>query len=326
MDAENKHIDPVGLLPKYFAGEASAEERKEVDDWLSADKNNQAEFKAFAKLWNITGTIAPGEDIDLDKEWQKLESVVMPARVRTITLVRIIRIAASVVLISALAFFGFKVSKVKTEKAPVAELSTVTLPDGTLVSINAGSKITYQKGFGMTNRNISLKGEAYFDVVRNTALPFIVTTGEASIKVTGTKFNVRAYKDQTEIKVTVTEGTVILYETRQPLKEAVVSAGETGTFDRTVKVVRKQQVIDLNDIAWKTMILDFNDATLSEVAGVLENTYHSSIIVDQEVQSCSITVRFEDQELASVLKVLKSTLDLTITSDGKHIIISGNGC
>jgi len=74
------------------------------------------------------------------------------------------------------------------------------------------------------------------------------------------------------------------------------------------------------------MVLDFNKATLSEVAGVLENTYHNRIIVDPKVQQCSITVRFKDQELASILKVLKSTLDLTITSDGKHIIINGNGC
>jgi len=188
MDTENKHIDPVGLLPKYFAGEATPEEQRVIGDWLSADEKNRSEFDAFQKLWNITGKASPGDEINLDAEWQLLESEIKPAGAKKISLVRIIQIAASVVLVSALGFAGLKFAGMKSEKAPQAELSTLKMSDGTIISLNAGSRITYQKGYGLTNRNIALKGEAYFEVAQNETLPFIISAGDVSIKVTGTKF------------------------------------------------------------------------------------------------------------------------------------------
>ncbi len=327
MDAENKHIDPVEILPKYFAGEANPEERKLVDDWLSVDENNRKEFQAFAKLWNITGSVSEEGDIDLDAEWHRLESVVMPGKtIKTIHLARIVRIAASVVLISALAYTGLRVTHLKTEKAPVAASSTVKLPDGTTISLNAGSKIAYQKGFGLTNRNVTLKGEAYFEVVKDVKLPFIISSGDASIKVTGTAFNVKAYKDKPEIKVTVTAGTVSLYETHKPESEILLSAGETGIFHKSMKTLDKQEAIDMNDISWKTYIIDFNNTPLPEVVDILENTYHKSFEIDPAVQSCSITVRFDHQDLGDILRVMESTLDLEITTQDNRIIIFGNGC
>ena len=326
MDADNKHIDPVGLLPKYFAGEATPEEIRQVDEWLSADDDHRKEFEDFARLWNITGSASGEGDINLDAEWQRLESVVMPTAVKTIGLGRILRIAASVVLVSTLAYIGIKITGVKTEKAPVAATSTTKLPDGTTISLNAGSKIAYQKGFGITNRDLTLKGEAYFEVAKDTALPFIITSGAASIKVTGTAFNVKAYKDKPEIKVTVTEGSVSLYETRQPESETILHAGETGVFNKTMRTVQKQGLIDMNDISWRTKILDFNNTPLPEVVDILENTYHKSIEIDPALQSCSITVRFDNQEIGDILRVMESTLDLKITVQGNRIIIFGNGC
>jgi transmembrane sensor len=326
MDTENNHMDPVGLLPKYFAGEATPEEQRAIGEWMSADEKNRTEYDDFLKLWNLTGKAQPGSEINLDAEWQLLETEISPARVKRISFVRILQIAASVVLITALGFAGLKFAGLKSEKAPQAELSTIKMSDGTIISLNAGSKITYQKGYGVTQRNISLKGEAYFEVAKNENLPLIISAGDASIKVTGTKFNVRAYKGQTEIRVTVTEGTVKLYETGQPAKEAVLSAGETGTYDRAMKVVRKKPILDINDIAWKTRIIDFHNTSLSEVGYVLENTYHRKVWIDPSVRLCPLTVRFENQELTPVLNVLRSTLDLTITLEGNEIMIKGDGC
>jgi transmembrane sensor len=280
MEKEHNHIDLVGLLPKYFAGEATPEEKGMIDDWLNADEKNRAEYDAFMKLWNITGKAQPGDEINLEAEWQRMEKEISRTGARKISFARILQIAASVILLSALGFAGLKLAGLRSEKAPVADVSILKMSDGTVISLNAGSKITYLKGYGVTNRNVVLKGEAYFEVAKNKSLPFIISAGDASIKVTGTKFNVRAYKDQAEVKVTVTEGTVSLYETGRSVKEALLSAGETGTFNKTMKVVKKQPVLNINDIAWKTRIMDFHNTSLSEVAAVLENTYHRKVWVD----------------------------------------------
>jgi transmembrane sensor len=326
MDTPNNHIDPVGLLPKIFSGEATPEENKMVDAWLLADLSNRAEYDTFAKLWNITSAVSTSNDIDLDAEWRLMESEIAPSRTKTVNLVRILQVAASIVLISALAFLGLKTSSIKSEKAPSDKLSSVILPDGSSVYLNAGSKITYKKDFGASHRNLNLKGEAYFEVKKNPTIPFIINAGEAGIRVTGTKFNVKAYSDKPEIKVTVTEGKVILYEAGQLLKKATLVAGETGTYDKSIKAVIKRSTLNMNDLAWKTMIMDFHNTPLIEVTEIIMNTYHMPIYIDPAIQHCSLTVRFEDQKLDSVLNVLKSTLNLTITSKSKRTIITGKGC
>lgn len=325
MDSENKHIDPVGMLPKFLLGDTTPEENRVVNEWLSASPDNQSAYEAFIRIWEMTSTVTGTDDINLDSEWQKLESAITPVRTIPLAWKRIIQVAASILLIVAMGIVGFKMTGSRSEKAPMHKLSAMSLPDGTYLSLNAGSRIIFKKGFGVTHRNLSLKGEAYFEV-KAGSIPFIINAGEASVRVTGTKFNVKAYADKPEVKVTVTEGTVKLYETDQPLHEASLSAGATGTYNRSAKVIEKQLSVNMNDLSWKTGIIDFQNTRLSEVAEVLMNTYHIQLEIDPAVQNCLLTVRFENQELDSVISVLKSTLDLSVIRRKRNISISGKGC
>lgn len=326
MDLKNKNIDPIALLPKVFSGEATAEENQLVEDWLSSDPANRKDFEAFTKLWDITGQVPSGDTLNVDAEWHKLNSAVSKERTKVITLTRIIQIAASVVVITALTFLGQHLTGVTTEKAPANASSFATLADGSVITLNAGSKISYKKGFGMLHRRILLSGEAYFEVVKNEKLPFIIIAGNACIQVTGTKFNIKAYKKATHVEVMVTEGAVKLYDVNQPVYETNLDAGETGLFDLASHAVEKQTNLNLNNIAWKTGIMDFHHTTLDEVADILSGTYRHTITVDTVLKHCTVTVRFENQKLDSVLDVLKSTLDLEIVTKGKRTIISGKGC
>jgi transmembrane sensor len=326
MEPENKHIDPIGLLPKIFAGEASPEEIKQAADWSSASAANQAEYDAVLKLWDLTAMASGPGDINIDREWERLESAITPAQLRNHTLVWYLQIAASVILISALAYFGLKHTGTRSEKASSRQISSVLLPDSSTIFLNAGSIVTYKKGFGITHRNLSLKGEAYFEVKKNEGLPFLISTGNAFVRVTGTKFNVKAYRNQKNIKVTVTDGRVALYDAKHSGEELSLVAGETGIYDRKNQLLIKETRQDLNDIAWKTRILDFHNAPLSEVAEILMDTYHQKVEIEPALEHCSVTVRFENQDLNAVLSVLKSTLNLDMEIRGRRIVISGKGC
>lgn len=327
MNNESQNIAPIELLTKYFANEASSEERKEVETWRLANTENQKEFNAFKKLWSITGQTSGTKGINIDSEWARMEKSI-GTQPKTINLFsRVISIAASLVIISVLAFLGVNQLSTTTIKTTIAELSEITLPDGSTISLNADSKISYTKGFGEKHRKVTLKGEAYFEVQKNTFLPFIIAANEATIEVVGTKFNVKAYKKQSEVKVFVTEGKVRFYEAKQPKKKTVLVAGESGIYDRKVKMLRKTPVSNKNDISWKTRILEFDNTPLFEVAEVIENTYQIKLMIDPKVGQCPITVRFEEQDLASVLKVLKTTLNLEFTTEQKGVLkISGTGC
>lgn len=326
MNKDFQDIDPIALLPKVFAGEASPEENRLVEEWRAADPENQAEYNAISKLWNISGeAIVPGE-IDLDEEWRRMESAMVRVPSGRSLVMRIMQIAAAFVIITLVGFLVLKNSRYNSEKAPAAALAAVILPDGTSVSLNAGSVISYKKNFGSTNRTIYLKGEAFFEVKKNADLPFMISAEEANIRVTGTKFNVKAYRRLKDVRVTVTEGTVKFYNKAEPEKEIILHAGETGIMNKSNRAVTSMASGNLNDIAWKTGILDFHDTPLTDVIEVLTNTYHRKIDLDPAIGTCPVTVRFENRELDAVLNVLRSTLDLKITSRGNHIIISGKGC
>ncbi|MBN2485076.1 MAG: FecR domain-containing protein [Bacteroidales bacterium] len=326
MDNNKKHIAPIELLSKYLAGEASFDEKQAIDSWRLSGEENKKEFDAFAKLWNASGQVSTLSNINLDTEWKRLENAISPARAKTISFARILQVAATIAVLTVLSFIGYKFTSVKTEKSPADGLSIIGLPDGSTVSLNAGSKITYKKGFGTTHRNLSLKGEGYFEVAKNAGTPFSVSVNEATVRVVGTKFNIKAYKNTPEVKVLVTDGTVKLYESGQPQKQIILNAGESGSYRSAGKTIQKYTVTNLNDISWKTREIVFYNTPLIEVAEVLSNTYHANIVIGEEIKDCPITVNFTKQELPSVLKVLKSTLNLKITIEGNKIKISGEGC
>jgi transmembrane sensor len=326
METENTNTDPVAMLPKVFSGEASPEENKLVDQWISADPANREEYDSFARLWNLTARAAGSAEIDLDREWRLMESAMDPVRSRSITLAGIFRIAASVLLITSLVLAALHLTGTRTEKAPAKVLATVALPDGSVVTLNAGSKIMYKKSFGISNRDLELKGEAYFEVKQNAGLPFVVETGKTSVEVTGTKFNIKAFKQDTMVSVTVTDGAVRFFVKGQPARETTLYAGETGTYDPSANTMNKTGNENPNILSWKTRVMEFYNTPLVVVTEVLMNTYHVPLEIDPALRQCTITVSFENQELDAILDVLKSTLDLTITKKGKRFAITGKGC
>lgn len=325
MDTNNRqHIDPIALLPRFFSGEAEPDERRIVETWVSENTYNQQEYDEFARLWEMTGKAVPSEEIDVDREWKRLEGVVFP--VRKLQLQRYLQIAALVVVISVLAFVAVWQGTVKTYRSSPLSKTEVVLPDGSAVTLNANSKLTFRKGFGNTHRLIVLNGEAFFAVSKNASLPFVVSAGSARIAVTGTQFNVSAYRKLNQIRVTVTEGSVMMSDEQNEAPSTPVHAGETGWYDVKTRRITRSDLQNINDVSWKTGILDFRNTPLSDVIERLSNTYHRTFEIDPALTGCTVTVRFDNRSLNDVLSVLKSTLGLDIREEGKKLIITGPGC
>ena len=104
MKPENQHIDPIGLLPKIFSGEASHEEIVFVNDWISADPLHRETYNSFRKLWNFTATVPSENEIDINKEWQKMDLICGTQRIKLLQPYRILQIAASLLIIATLTF------------------------------------------------------------------------------------------------------------------------------------------------------------------------------------------------------------------------------
>lgn len=152
---------------------------------------------------------------------------------------------------------------------PKGRQFNMTLPDGTQVWLNAASSIRFPTLFAGNERSVEITGEAYFEVARNTRMPFrVIVDKRAKIEVLGTQFNVNAYANERTMKTTLLEGSVKLSTNEA---EMVLKPGQQAQSAATIKVVDD---IDVDAVmAWKSGLFNFNGARLEEVMNQLERWY-----------------------------------------------------
>ena len=147
-------------------------------------------------------------------------------------------------------------------EAPLGSRTKLYLPDGTLVWLNAGSRMTYSQGFGVDNRMIELEGEGYFEVRRNEKLPFFVKTKDLQLQVLGTKFNFRDYPEDHEVVVSLLEGKVELNNLLKKEKEAIETVVTADYF--FVKAERRYFKVNFSDILFIEGLKDYVIIQLSD--------------------------------------------------------------
>jgi len=273
---------------------------------------------------------------DLDAEWETLQgkipgfpgAQVLSAKGRTL-LYYSYRIAAVLligILISFAWIFGTKRVGTMVMEAGLEPME-ILLEDGTRVLLNRESKIRYSKQFGEEDRKISLNGEAWFDVARDTTRPFEIDAGRAMVKVLGTSFNVSAYKENPRIEITVESGVVAVTAKETLEDQIILRAGNSGSYNHKNHKLELVPVYNPNNLSWRTRELVFEDTPLQEVADLIGKVYNVNVLIPgAELAACSITVTFNEQSLESVLNVLEMTLDLEISRSGEDIIFSGTSC
>ena len=327
MNTNHKHID-IELLTRYLANELPARQRTDVEEWINASQENRAEFESLLKVWNETGKQAKSRRIDVDTEWDYLQSRINLVKRSDVRWFRVVwRVAAAILLLGAVLIYTIRISGNVSEHTGKGETIAFTLSDGSTITLNSDSKLTYSKKFGESYRRVKLRGEAYFEVERDTLHPFIVEMNGAELTVLGTSFNVRAYESSDEIEVTVTEGKVKVYDRKTEKKQVVATAGEKAVFNRASNAVEIQNNDNINYDAWKTRNVVFNDADMSEVVETLSRVYHAPVELGSEtLKSCTVTVSFENKDLNTVINVLESTLGITVEKHNDKLIITGDGC
>lgn len=336
MAREDAHRDFDGLLSRYLSGELSPEEQAWFQEELRKDPGKQDLLENYRQIWESS---VPGQSYDLDAEWDLLKDK-LPGfelashKAKTINMRRSVlfytyRIAAVLVLGLVLTFSWIYVSRMNGTVRVLAREEPVelVLEDGTEVTVNRHSSLRYSKSFNMEDRKVYLNGEAWFDVARDTSMPFVIDAGAALVEVLGTSFNVNAYRDNPTVEILVESGLVALSAKTDQKELIVMQAGAGGSYNKSLKQLKLISTPDPNDISWKTRELFFDGSTLQEVCTHVSKVYGVDLVIMNEVlSSCQITVTFRDQSLESILRVLELTLDLKISREGKEIRLDGEEC
>ena len=241
----------------------------------------------------------------------------------------------------------------QTIEIPYGSKSKVTLPDGTSVWLNSGSRLSYLESFGHSNRNVSLDGEAYFEVTKNKKLPFSVLSGKVKIKVLGTKFNFKSYKEDESARVTLVEGSLNVGNIENNVRNVLLIPNQQAVINKkenriTVKNVDaksyamwthpKQEILDVipsNVTGQPTAsirvpsvtirnTLFFNEEPLSQIVRDLERAFNVKIeIKDRQLSTERFYGDFRnDETITEILDIMAANNPLYYTIDGDEIIIS----
>ncbi|WP_281638257.1 FecR family protein [Flavobacterium marginilacus] len=257
------------------------------------------------------------------------------------TILRSLFAAASIVLLIAVGnsfFFKQKTSISAPEIKPAAIVENtlidfrgkqlVHLPDGSTVLLNDNSSLKYdQNSFNSKTREVTLTGEAFFDIKHNKEKPFIVHTGKIQTKVLGTAFNINAKNSSDNIEVTVTRGKVQVGDTKKIY--GVI------TPNQQIKVNKRTFNFEQNNInaaavtEWKSNYLILDDINMTEAISLISQKYKVSILIQNEkIKNCRITASFLNEEnLDHVLKVICSVIETEYHyNKNGSIIMDGKGC
>ena len=198
--------------------------------------------------------------------------------------------------------------------APIGSRTVVQLSDGTEVNLNYGSKIKYPQYFTGDTREITLSGEAYFDVAHNAEKPFIVKTGKLNVKALGTEFNVNAYPDDDIIATTLVEGKVIIEKILPDKKIEQIGAmipDQYLTYHSKTSKISSNQVNVENYIAWKEGKLVFDNTPILGVTEKLSRMFNVEFHVADDVKDLTYTVTFADDPLFLILDLMTETTPIT---------------
>ena len=198
--------------------------------------------------------------------------------------------------------------------SPSGVRSQVILPDGSNVWLNAESTIKFKVPFDQKSRDVSLSGEAFFNIRKNPDLPFIVNTGAINVKVLGTRFNYKAFKDENKIEIVLAEGKISLTtDGEKSGNEVIMKPGDRAVFDKTSNIIRLTNEKIEKYIAWHEGKLVFDETPMPEVAAQIGRWFGVDVVIsDFSINSYRITTTFEDESLHQVLELLRLSSPIEI--------------
>ena len=369
------------LILAFFQGEMLPEEKVELENWLASNNKNKAEFKRLHAIWKAA-SIHNFENKEIQAAFERVSlhtlsqrkngnkpGAMRPSYRFMLNSRRWAAIFIGIVVLSSVFFyFTSKIKQLQDNlqatniiSVPLGAKSKITLPDGTEVWLNAGSKLTYNMGFGQKTREVSLTGEGYFKVAKQKEKPFIVHTVKANIKALGTEFNVKAYPDEDFIETILVEGSVVVNQVnndkktgkaydKQPLilkpgQKARISKGietsETKVLVPKTDAVSKPAIEAIKpespqgitlqrsdtqvETSWKDERWIITGETMDDLSVLLARRFNVSIaLTSGSLLKYKFSGTIQNETLEQVFKIMSLTIPITYSIDKGNVTIGFN--
>ncbi|HEU5168488.1 MAG TPA: FecR domain-containing protein [Chitinophagaceae bacterium] len=312
---------------KHLLGEASPEEDQAVMEWISESATHRGYYEQLRKIWDNSKKLAADSTLDVNKAWEKFQSRVNGQnefpKILKHSRFSWMRVAASVILIAGIGIAVYFLINKNNEAIEMVSqtgqnILVDTLSDGSVITLNKKSTITYPSKFTGNKRSIALKGEAFFNVAPDKKKPFIISVNDVQVTVVGTSFNIKSENGNTEVVVE----TGIVRVTKFG-KTVELIAGEKINMHANDSIATKEAVNDKLYNYYRTKEFVCDDTPLWKLVQVVNEAYNAKIIIGRkELSDKRLTTTFNNESLEQVLEVIRLTFDITITrkEDGQIIL------
>jgi transmembrane sensor len=342
------------LLRRYRLGHCTEDEVKIIERWyrsldLQEDRERNLAAKDGLNALKVEMFNSISDKISLEEARGRTTGTQKPIRklyafdVRTL-----IRIAAILIVGTGLGLFFYAQNDFRNpdkqtlvvkggKEEPSARISeaglrsTIYLPDGSVVWLKPGGRLEYPATFTGHLREVSLTGEAFFDVAKDAERPFIIHAENFTTQVLGTTFNIKAYGNEDAAEVVVVTGKVMVTvkeASADKVKALVLHPKQKAIYSRKdgslVEAPVTEQEVKINSNKNK---LTFDETPLKDIINVLNATYDVDITLSNEsMNDCMITADLTNEALPVSIAILSKAIHASYTIEGKNIILRGNGC
>lgn len=315
---------------KYFRGELTTTERVQLLRQVEADA---ALKKQFIEYKNMHALLALSDKVDNKEDsrqgYQRFSKRIKTKQIRRVFL-QTIGYAATIALL-VVSTYWFTSNRFESEQAAIVENTLyapagqrvkLTLQDGTEVWLNSQSQLTYPAIFSKDERRVTIEGEAFFDVAKDTEKPFIVTSQGIEMKVLGTKFNVCSYPGEKTIQTSLLEGKLKVYFTDSESNAVILHPDEQVTVKGHQMEVEALPHSDY--FLWRDGIYSFDNEPLIDILKKLELYYDVKIIVkDQSIYKWEYTGKFRQRDgIDKILRMIQKIHKFKIEKDEENNIIT----
>ena len=285
------------------------------------------------KIWKASSSYRESYAPDVEKAWSKFQARISeePKVVSMRPSFSILKMAAALALlaVAGLFFKRFLGSGPSLEKMVTLDTQhkSLGLSDGTLVTLNAASKLLFPKKFSELERRVVLDGEAFFEVARDEAKPFLIETENAQIKVLGTSFNVKSYTGKGRVEVYVKSGKVAV-RILDKNKEYILSAGDHLKFDAKKKEANVVADFSGNPMAWKSGRLKFKNEYMGSIFSTLESLHGVHFkMTDPKLANCPFTINLNVEKIDDALRSFEEACGLRFIKNSQtEYVVNGNCC
>lgn len=325
-----KKDTPWFIITKFLQKKTTQEELAELNNWLKEDPENENLLSEAYNIYKITHSTPQPLYPDTEVAWKKINQKItsqVPAK-RTLS-VRIRYVAAvAAIFIVAFSYLWISnesknsiISQQYTEVVtPMGQKTMVVLSDSSIVWLNSGSSLKYKGNFNLQEREVVLKGEAYFDVKKNASKPFRVKTGILNVDVHGTAFNIKNHENDDFQEITVAEGRVGISDKTGEIRQ--LTYGDQALFNKNTKIIvftkSKPEIVS----AWKNNELIFDNTPMEEAIKYMERWYGVKITLDKAMKGKhNYTFKIKTESLRELLEMIKVMTPLEYEINGKDVKI-----